>query len=134
MKTVVLDTNILIDNVYGFAPWIDILLNRPLEYKLLVPTVAVAEYLTAQEIETARGKGRSKKFLSLFQIQDLTFEIAEVLGTILRRKTYPHGTGLADLIIASTAISLDVEFATRNKNDFKGIPRLRFFEPKEIEN
>lgn len=134
MKTVVLDTNILIDNVHGFALWVSVLLENTVGYRVIVPTVAVAEYLTAQEIETVRGKGRSKKYLSLFRIQDLTFEIAEVLGTILRRKSHPKGADFADLIIASTTIYLDAELATRNKSHFQGISGLRFFDPKEIEN
>lgn len=133
MKTVVLDTNILIDNIHGFAPWVDILVESTTEYRVVVPTVVVAEYLTAQEIETVHGRRRSKKYLSLFHIQDLTFEIAEVLGTMLRRKSYPKGADFADLVIASTAIFLDAPLATRNKNHFQGIPGLRFFDSEEIE-
>ena len=96
MKTVVLDTNILIDNVHGFAPWVNNLLKQPQEYRLVVPTIAVAEYLTAEETETVTGREKSKDYLALFEILDLTFEIAEVLGKILRRKTYPASANTAD--------------------------------------
>lgn len=130
MKTIVLDTNILIDNVHGFAPWIGHLLNEPQEYRLVVPTIAVAEYLTAQEVETTQGSSKSKNYLELFESMGLTFEIAETLGQILRRKTYTPSANTADLIIASTAIYLDAELATRNKADFSKIPNLRFFDPK----
>lgn len=132
MKTIVLDTNILIDNVYGFAPWVDYLLRQKQEYELIVPTIAIAEYLTAQEVETIEGDSKSKKYLLLFETMDLTNEIAEVLGKILRRKTYSTGANTADLIIASTAIFLDAELATRNKADFSKIPNLRFFDPKNL--
>ena len=132
MKRIVLDTNILIDNVHGFASWIDYLLNQSQEYQLFVPTMVVAEYLTAQEAEAAHGRSKSKNYLALFESIELTFEIAETLGQILRRKTYAPGANTADLIIASTAISLDAELATRNKADFSKIPNLRFFDPKNL--
>lgn len=129
MKAIVLDTNILIDNVHGFAPWVDYLLNQAQEYQLVVPTIVAAEYLTAQETETAQGSSKSKSYLALFESADLTFGIAETLGQILRRKTYSPGANVGDLIIASTAIYLDAELATRNKADFAKIPDLRFFDP-----
>lgn len=132
MKTVVLDTNILIDNVHGFAPWVDHLLSQPQEYQLVVPTIVVAEYLTAQEAETIAGNSGSKNYLELFESIDLTFEIAEILGQILRRKTYASGANTGDLIIASTAIYLKAELATQNKSDFAKIPSLRFFSPKNL--
>lgn len=129
LKTIVLDSNILIDNVHGFAKWLDKLFKKPQDYILVIPTIVVAEYLNAKEIETAFGEERSKKYLSVFKTQDLTFEIAEELARILRRKTYSPGTDLADLIVASTAIHLNAELVTRNKSHFKGIPSLRFFDP-----
>lgn len=132
MKTVILDTNILIDNVHGFAGWVDHLLNQPQEYQLIVPTIVIAEYLTAQETETVLGRLRSKNYLALFEVIDLTLEIAEVLGQILRRKTYVSSANTADLIIAATAIYLDGELATKNKSDFEKIPNLRFFDPKRL--
>lgn len=132
MKEIVLDTNILIDNVHGFAPWVDKLLNKPQEYRLIVPTIVVAEYLTAGELETETGKKKSQRYLFMFSIVDLTLGIAEVLGQILRRKTYPKGADFADLIVAATAIHRNAELATKNRADFTGIPDLRFFDPKKL--
>jgi len=134
LKIIVLDTNILIDNVHGFASWVDNLLNQQQEYQLVVPTIVVAEYLTAQEVETTYGSLKSKDYLALFESMDLTFEIAETLGQILRRKAYAPGANTGDLIIAATAIYLDGELATRNKSDFEKIPNLRFFDPKKLRN
>lgn len=132
MRTIVLDTNILIDNVHGFASWVDYLLNRAQEYQLVVPTIVVAEYLTAQEVESTQGSSKLKSYLELFESADLTFGIAETLGQILRRKTYASGADFGDLIIAATAIYFDAELATRNKADFSKIPNLRFFNPKNL--
>lgn len=129
MKIIVLDTNILIDNVKGFAKWVDHLLQRSEGYILVVPTIVVAEYLTAQEHETQKGSEKSYKYLATFKMQELSFQIAEVLGKILRRKTYAQSATLADLIVASTAIYLNAELATGNKKDFTKIADLRFFDP-----
>lgn len=132
MKTIILDTDILIDNVHGFATWVDKLLKRPKDYRLVVPTIVVAEYLSAQEVETAMGRDKSDNYLLLFKKQDLTEEIAQILGTIFRRKTYVTSASTADLIIAATVLSLSGELATRNKKDFEKIPELKLFDPKKF--
>lgn len=127
MKTIVLDTDILIDNVHGYARWIDILLKEKREYMLVVPTIVIAEYLTAKENETDKGIEKSKNYLEVFKKQDLNSEIAQILGEILRRKTYTPAASLADLIVAATGIYLDAPLATRNKSHFSKIPNLTFF-------
>lgn len=133
MKTIVLDTNILIDNIHGFASWVNYLLKKPEEYSLVIPAIVIAEYLTAKEFEDTNEKKKADSYLLLFKSKDFNNEIAEILGKILRRKSYPQGTDLGDLIIASTAIYLDAELATNNKIHFKNIPDLRFFDPEKME-
>lgn len=128
MKTIVLDTDILIDNIYGFAPWVKLFLRLD-DAKLVLPTIVIAEYLNDKKVDTKLGADESSKYLSWFNKQDLNEEVAQILGRILRRKTYTSGAGLADLIIAATTIYLDGELATRNKVDFAKIPDLAFFEP-----
>ena len=132
MKTIVLDTDILIDSVNGFAPWLIKFRNKK-GLRFIIPTIVVAEYFTSQEVETKGGRKKSEEFIALFTKQDLTEEIAHELGKILRRKTYVPGVGLGDLIIAATALYLDAELATRNRKDFAKIPSLRFFDPKSLD-
>ena len=131
MKTIVLDTNILIDNIHGFAPWVKKLLKLE-NYKQVIPTIVLSEYLTDKQVETELGRIRSEEYLSWFIKQDLNEEIAKILGAILRHETYPAGAGLADLIIAATTLYLNGELATKNKADFYGIPDLKFFDPKKL--
>lgn len=132
MNTIVLDTNVLIDHVHGFAHWLDPLLEDSEHNKLIVPTIVIAEYLTTQNAETTEGLKKSNEFLNTFLKQDLTEPIAQVLGILLRRKTYVPGASMGDLIIASTALYLDVPLATTNSRDFARIPHLRFFDPKRF--
>lgn len=133
MKTIVLDTNILIDNVHGFASWVNDLLKKPKDFSLVIPSIVIAEYLTAKEFEDNIEKKKADSFLLLFKSKDFNNDIAEILGKILRRKSYPQGADLGDLIIASTAIYLDAELATNNKAHFKNIPDLRFFNSEKLE-
>lgn len=132
MKTIILDTNILIDHVHGFSLWLDSLLKTNSEYTIIVPTIVISEYLTAQEIDTKEGKEKSDKYLAFFKTQDLNTEIAYILGNLLRHKSYPPGADLGDLIIASTAVYLDAELVTNNKAHFSKIPDLKFFDPKNL--
>lgn len=132
MKTVILDANILIDHVHGFALWLDSLLKADAGYTFIVPTIVISEYLTAREIDTQKGREKSDKYLAFFKTQDLNTEIAYILGNILRHKSYPPGADLGDLIIASTAIYLNAELATNNKAHFTKIPDLKFFDPKML--
>lgn len=131
MDKIVLDTDILIDHVHGKARWIDDVLTEN-RAELTVPTIVIAEYHTAQELEKKQGLHASREYLATFSIQDLTQPIAETLGTLLRRKSYPTGASTADLIIAATAITLHAPLATRNTTHFKGIPGLTFFQPNQL--
>lgn len=130
MQNIVIDTNILIDYANGYAKWLgDFIKAKNLIVKLILPTIVIAEYFTSATLENKHEAEVADATFSLFIKQDLDEEIAKVLGTILRHKTYPQGASLADLIIASTAIYLDAELATMNKADFSKIPNLRFFNP-----
>jgi predicted nucleic acid-binding protein len=135
VQKIIIDTNILIDYANGYAKWLDDLLNsRSSNAKLILPTIVIAEYFTSTSLENNDDAEIADKTFSLFIKQDLNESIAKILGAIMRRKTYPQGAGVSDLIIASTAIYLDAELATRNKTDFAKIPNLRFFDPKKLKN
>lgn len=135
MSTVVLDTNILIDYVHGYSPWVKIILKeRPQLTQLVLPTIVIAEYFASNVFDYAKEEKVADETFSLFSKQDLTLEIAKELGKILRHKTYVPGAGTADLIIAATALSLNAPLATNNKNHFASIPHLHFFDPSTINN
>lgn len=133
MQNIVVDTNILIDYANGHAKWLDSFLEiRNSNAKLILPTIAIAEYFTSTSLEDKHNAETADKTFSFFTKQDLNESIAKILGRILRRRTYVPSAGVADLIIAATAIYLDAELATRNKTDFAKIPNLRFFDPKKL--
>lgn len=133
MRYIVIDTNILIDYVNGYADWLDKTLEAKTKFTLILPTIVIAEYFTSQALEDERQAKIADKTFAIFKKQDLTEDIAKILGMILRRKTYPPGANLADLIITATTLFLDAELATRNKSDFAKIPNLRFFDPEKLD-
>lgn len=132
-KKIVVDTDILIDYANGHAVWVgNMLSSNDFNVSLVLPTIVIAEYFTATSLDDLKEVVVADKMFSLFLKQDLTEEIAKILGESLRHKTYPSGASIADLIIASTAIYLDAELATNNKTHFAKIPDLKFFDPKKI--
>ncbi len=132
MKRIVIDTNILIDYSKGFATWPeDLLIAKKRTTDLIIPTIVISEYFASSFLEEPKLRKAADDLFSLFHKVDFNEEIAKILAKILRRKTFPKSASLADLIIASTAIYLDAELATRNKSDFTKIPSLRIFEVKE---
>lgn len=131
MRKIVVDTNILIDYAHGYADWLgEILTVRQDIIELILPTIVIAEYYASQVLESEQEAAVTEKMFSLFLKQDLTEETAKVLGQILRRKSYPAGASLADLIIAATTVCLNAELATNNKTHFETIPYLRLFNLK----
>lgn len=133
MKSVILDTDVLIDYANGHAKWLDkATSSADIKIKVILPTIVIAEYFASTAFDKEKDVLIADKTFSLFTKQDLTESIAKVLGSVLRHKTYVPSASLADLIIASTALVFDAELATRNKKDFEKIPQLRFFDPKSV--
>ena len=133
MQKIVIDTNILIDYAHGYAKWLDNFIKAKSSGVIIVlPTIVIAEYFTSTALEKEKNAEIADKTFSFFAKQDLNESIAKILGTMMRRKTYPDSASIADLIIASTTIYLDAELATRNKADFSKIPNLRIFNPKNL--
>lgn len=128
MRKIIVDTDILIDHTHNMAVWVPPLLKLS-TYEFIIPTIVIAEYLAAKSLDDKKKAELADEILEPFTRQDLTEKIAREMGEIMRHKSYPPGAGTADLIIASTTIYLDGELATRNKDDFRGIPALRFFDP-----
>ncbi len=57
--------------------------------------------------------------------QDVTVSIADLAGQFARRYLRSHHIGLADLVLAATAVELDGQVATLNVRDFPMFPDLR---------
>ena len=92
-------------------------------------SISVITYIEAMgySFENAKEKKSIKSLCNDLQVIKLEDEI--VSKTIeLRQK---HTIKLPDAIIAATALENDLELATRNTGDFKGIAGLKLFNPFE---
>lgn len=132
MDKIVLDTDVLIDYAKGYAPWIDVALERD-TMRLVLPTIVIAEFFASKTLDDPYQVEVANKTFALFDWQDLTDPIAKTLGALLRHKTYSLGASTADLIIAATALFLHAPLATRNTEHFKSIPGITFFQSKSTQ-
>jgi predicted nucleic acid-binding protein len=112
-----IDTDILIDYLRGFQAAVHFL--ESLENDLIISTINVAEvYSGIRDHE----RDLVKNFLDCFEIVPLDEAIALEGGLLRRNYGKSHGVGLADAIVAATAIKMGCQLATLN---LKHYPMLK---------
>ncbi len=130
MKSIVVDTDILIDYSNAKSEWLEEMLTKSVARQpLVLSVVTISEFLAADQFEKEIEKLKFGKVLKLFRLQDYNLEIAEIVGKLLRQKKKFSGISFPDLVIAATAIYLKAPLATRNLSHFQGIPDLELFKP-----
>lgn len=90
---------------------------------LMVSVVTVMELLVG-----SRNKPHMYEILELFQrfeIVQIDEQISLKALALIEEYFLSHGLLVADAMIAATALISDVEFATKNKRDFRYIEGLR---------
>jgi tRNA(fMet)-specific endonuclease VapC len=79
---------------------------------------------------------RLNKWLSQFIIIDITTDISVEARELILTYGLSHKPSIPDMLIAATALSLDIELFTLNLSDFKFINHLRLIDhnikPKRI--
>ncbi|MBI3955508.1 PIN domain-containing protein [Candidatus Gottesmanbacteria bacterium] len=125
MDKVIIDTDIVIDFLRinaGLLPRITELQKNGL-CEVYVSSISIME-LFAGKMNASELK-MLYSLLEYFKVVSFDRELAQFVGESKRGKklTVP----LADYIIGLTSIYLGAELATRNKDHFKGIPKLKFF-------
>ena len=111
MAELLVDTDVLVDHLRtgsGFDPR-----GHAVRYSVI----------TRAELFAGRGseEGVVERLLSPFEELDVDRPVAEAGGR-LRRET---GVGLADALIAATALRHELELLTRNVRHFERVPDLR---------
>ena len=117
MADVLVDTDVLVDHLRtgtGFDPT-----GHSVSYSVI----------SRAELFAGRGADEAVIGLLLGPFRELTVDrrIAE-LGGQLRRG---EGVGLADALIAATALLNRLTLMTRNRRDFERVPRLRLQAPSQ---
>ncbi len=115
----VVDTNILIDFLRGRTEAIDFF-NKP-EITFLISTITVAELYSG-----VKGEDEEKMIedmLGTLKIIPVTSSIAQKGGLIKKKYWGSHRVGIADAVIAATAIEESAKLITLN---IKHFPMLEF--------
>lgn len=126
MQKIVLDTDIIIDFTRGASDLIEVLLDQVSYHKLkvFIPSSVVSELIAGQETKSDKELVRLEKLISRFEFVPSNYQISKSAGILLRDN---KKLKLGDAIVAATTLYLNAKLATRNKKDFEGISRLKFF-------
>lgn len=125
MNDILLDSDILIDLLRGYAP--ARVYFKQIESGAInaaVATITVAE-LASGRLSGPSEEARVKNLLSLLAIVALDFATAWRAGEIRRH----YQTPFADAAVAATAMQQRIPLATKNLKHFQPIPGLIITQP-----
>lgn len=129
MRTVVVDTNIIIDHTRRKSKDL-INLVKKTGISLYFPSVVVFELHVGLEMSSAAKQETMDALLKSGYLYAFDEKIARLAAKLAREDKV--STKLADLFVAATALYLGAELATHNRRHFKGIPGLKFFDFKKV--
>ncbi len=118
---VIFDTNILIELYRGN----DLIRKQVLEMGegvFYISSITVAEFIAG-----ARNKKELsviEKQLSAYTYLPITTEISELFLTLHRKYSLSHKPGIADTLIAATALYYELPVYTLNRKDFQYFPEI----------
>lgn len=115
-----LDTSIIIDALRGTEPAVAFahgLAERP-----RISVVSISELRDGQK--GAPEIARIDRFLATAILYDVTGDIAEISGGLMRRYRKSHGLTTADALITATALHHQLQLATLNLKHFPMFPEL----------
>lgn len=118
MADLLLDTDIFVDQLRGASRF------ERRGHHIAYSVVTRAELLAGR----AEDERRVTLLLAPLQELDLDRPIAERAGR-LKRET---GIGMADALIAATALEHGLLLVTRNRRDFDRVARLRVMDPSRL--
>ena len=118
-KRILVDTDVIVDFFRGYDKAVSYLRDHSSE--IVLSSIVVAElYAGVRDDE----RERLEDFVSLFPILPITPEIAKTGGLFKRDYHRSHGIGLADALMAATAVTENAEVKTLNTKHypmFKGL-------------
>lgn len=123
-RKVVVDTSVIIDHLRQVKKP-KTLLKTTLEDKhtvFIISSNVIQELFAGQSSKAVESKDKIRKVLQPFHVMDVTPEIAELAGQIMRDTKL--SIRFADAAIAATTIINNAKLATLNKKDFQGIKNL----------
>lgn len=123
---IILDTDILIDILRGYAPAIEWLASLEDE-ELALPGYVVMELV--QGCDSKADLQRLQKFIADFEVIWPSPATCDEALNIFIRLNLSHNLGLLDAMIGQTARALDVPIYTFNRKHYAVIPGLTSVQP-----
>jgi len=120
---VVIDTDVLIDVSHKLDKAISYLESLETNYRLAISLITQMKLLVG-----CRNKQEFAildKFLKRFQVIKLNESISIIAVDLLRQYRLSHGLLIPDALIASTALYLNMDLATKNQRDYRFIENLK---------
>jgi hypothetical protein len=119
-KQIIVDTDVIVDFLRGYAKAVSYLENHSAE--IVLSSIVVAElYAGVRDDERAR----LDDFVSLFPVLPITSEIAKAGGLFKRDYHKSYGIGLADALMAATAVAENAELKTLNTKHYPMLKGLK---------
>ncbi|MDL1977222.1 MAG: type II toxin-antitoxin system VapC family toxin [Deltaproteobacteria bacterium] len=119
-KQIIVDTDVIVDFLRGYAKAVSYVENHSAE--IVLSSIVVAElYAGVRDDERARFDD----FVSLFPVLPITSEIAKAGGLFKRDYHKSYGIGLADALMAATAVAENAELKTLNTKHYPMLKGLK---------
>jgi len=122
MADFLIDTDVLIDISRGNADAADFV--DGLSGEVFIGRVSAMELIIGAR--NRRDQQVIEKFISLFDVKELSESIGREAYRELKEYSKSHGLTLADALIAATAKDQDLELVSKNEKHFRPIKGLKF--------
>jgi len=119
-KQILIGTDVIVDFLRGYTKAISYVEKHSAE--IVLSSIVVAElYAGVRDDERAR----LDDFVALFPVLSITSEIAKTGGLFKRDYHKSYGIGLADALMAATAVTEDAELKTLNTKHYPMLKGLK---------
>ena len=120
-KPFLLDTDVLIDFFRGYSKAVTFVNKH--SRRIVLSSIVVAELCAG--VKDGTEQLTLENFVSLFRVIPVTTEIAKAGGLYKRDYGKSHGVGLADAIIAATAMAENADLKTLNIKHYPMLKSLK---------
>lgn len=121
-----IDTDVLIDYSRGIEKTKGILKTLESDHTLAISVVTHLELMVG--CENKADFKSLQNFLSNFEIIQLSKSISEKAVDLFKKYRLSHGVLIPDMLIASTALILEIPLLSKNRKDFRFINKLELIE------
>jgi len=119
----IVDTDILIDYSRGIEKAKASIVELETENRLAISVITQLELMVG--CENTQNFKLLKSFLKNFEIIPLNSTISDKAVELFEKFRLSHGVMIPDMLIASTAIVLDVPLISKNQKDYRFIKELK---------